>query len=731
MKRPMLVSGTVTLLSCAVFMIYGTNAAIPLLVLSASVFVLYLVKPLGLRKKLVIPTICISILLGSLSFICYNETKVTPALDYAGYEAHITGKVIDVPTAINNTTSKLTVKTHRIDQNRFTAKITVYTSREIAESIEPFDFISLEDAFITVGLNENNDININAFSDNTVLDADAQSVDVLYACDKTPYYYCLKLRQILCEQADKYLLENESGLLLGMLFGDKAQLDYETTANFRNAGISHLLAVSGLHTSLWCGLIIAILRLLRIKEKTRNIICIVFLGGFCIISAFTPSVLRASLMTLVMLSAPFFSRRQDSLNSLGLAVVVLLLNNPYIILSLSFQLSASATLGVILSQHAVRKITFPIKESKANIFKRFANYLCESMAVSFFAGLFTLPFSTVYFGVFSLVAPFANLVCVKPAFWSMLSGFFSTVFSFIPLQPLKPVVIFFFDITSFLLNGVMALTKLCSGFKFSTIPVHKESLILSAIIISLFFVFRRLFKKKKAVTKIAAVLCSACAITSFILPLAPKYGTEITVYDVGNGLNFSLRSGLDLCYFNCGADETDADTSDFCVSTSQTLRFLYISRYGKCNTYSEDMFMHSPETTVTTDYVKSAFLRSDIALPENTIITDEIKYQLNNKINIQTFNTYRNNYVIMDVYSEKILAFSGREKKLSELFDSIGTPDILILYGDLPEELPEKVSTLIISMDSTLITDTNAIKLKQFCDEYLTTCEKGDISWHF
>ena len=87
MKRPMLVSGTVMLLSCAVFMIYGTNAAIPLLVLSASVFVLYLIKPLGLRKKLVIPTICISILLSSLSFICYNEAKVKPALDYAGCPA--------------------------------------------------------------------------------------------------------------------------------------------------------------------------------------------------------------------------------------------------------------------------------------------------------------------------------------------------------------------------------------------------------------------------------------------------------------------------------------------------------------------------------------------------------------------------------------------------------------------------------------------------------------------
>jgi hypothetical protein len=143
------------------------------------------------------------------------------------------------------------------------------------------------------------------------------------------------------------------------------------------------------------------------------------------------------------------------------------------------------------------------------------------------------------------------------------------------------------------------------------------------------------------------------------------------------------------------------------------------------------MFIHSPETTVTTDYVKSAFLRSDITLPENTIIADEIKYRLNNKINIQTFNTYRNNYVIIDAYGQKILAFSGSEKKLSELFDSIGTPDLLILYGDLPGELPKKVGTLIISKDATLITDTNATKLKQFCDKYLTTCEKGDISWHF
>lgn len=733
MKRPMLISGISLALSCCIFAFSGIRAAITLAIAGALVFILYFIKPLNLKDKIIIPVICFSVILGSLTFICYNNTKILPFEQYNYSEAIVSGKVNDIPVSVTDTTIKFTLKSDAINEDTVNTKITVYAPRKYLKIINPFDYITIEDAFLMLPYDDSGNLNASSFSDGVVLEADATEIEVLWECTKTPYYYCLKLRQNLTEKINQYLHPNEAGFLNGMLFGDKSQLQNDTLSDFRAGGIAHLLAVSGLHTSMWCGFLIAFLSLFKIKEKIINFICIMFLCAFCIISAFTPSVLRASLMMLLVLLAPFFSRRQDSLNSLGFAITVLLLANPYIILSVSFQLSVCATFGVLLSEIPTellfrKKIKFSNK-----ILSAFVLYIASNLLISALAGIFTAPVSAYYFAVFSLVSPITNLLCVKIAFWGMMTGFIGAILSFIPVFRIKTIVIYIFKAASFLLNTVMKIADFTTSFKFATIPIHKETLAsgFAILTISILLIFLLYKKHKPHLIKITAVLSCASIVLFTFAPLTNRFGTTLTIYNVGNGISFTVRSGLKYAFFNLGAEEYNINHKTLPLATCESLDFLYISAYGICDSVSEAMISLTPAETVITPQVKGAFNENDISLPANTIISENYSYSLNNQINFEIVNTYPINYVIMTIHEKTVLVYNGDKAYFASALQACGSPDILILTKDIPAKLPVNVDSIIVSSGSEVIINKNLNSLKCYCDNLILTAEKEEISWHF
>lgn len=729
MKRPMLVSGIALALCCTALVCAGAKALMLMLIPTATVFILYFIKPLGLRSRIIIPTVCLSVILGCLSYHCFYETKIAPYLAYNGYEVPFSGKVIDVPVVTDNSV-KFTVKTDSLGDESITTKIAVTVPLQEDIVIEPFSYVAVHNPGITVICDDSGKPKASYLSDGTVLEADADEIDVLWQCDKTPFYYCLRLKQLFTQQINDYLNSNEGGFLLGMLFGGNNQIHSSTLNAFRASGIAHLLAVSGLHTSLWCGFLLSLLKLFRIKENLCNLICIIFLCGFCIISAFTPSVLRASLMMSLFLAAPLVLRRQDSLNSLGFAVSVLLLANPYVIASISCQLSVCSTLGVLLSHSFTSKILEKTQKIKNNVLRKAVNYIADNICISAFAGLFTLPLSAYYFGVSSLFAPVTNILCVKVAFWGMMSGVLAAFISFAPVYHIKTIAIFIFKITSFLLNTVIRIAENIAELTFCTVPVHLEGLV-AGVLISLFtalgvYILRQ--KNKLLHLKILSVICAVSLILCVALPCTPFFSTEITVYNVGNGINLTLRSGLKYAFFNCGASEYNVATNTLPRATSENLDFLYISSQGKSNTVSEKMFTYSPETTVITTYVSGACRESDITLPSNTVIADNFTYQLNNRITLETVDTYTMNCAIIKELDKTVIMSYGSYNDFTKIFNAYGTPDILILSEDIPQTLPRKVDTIIISSDAEIIKNTNINTLKSYCNTLLLTAESGTVN---
>ncbi len=723
MKRPMLVSGTAIGFSTAFLVLFGIGA-LPFLLLGAvSVFIIYFIKPFKLKEKILIPTICISVILSCLFFEFYHFTKIVPATKLDKTIADVSGKIISTPQQTPYGT-KFVLKT---DEN---TKIHVYLINNDID-LKLYDYISLPNTQLEIVRNEYNKPDADSISDNIILETQTKYCNSLWESEKTPYYYCLRFKEIITEQINSYLPQYNAGFLSGMLFGDKAEIDPDITNDFRATGIAHLLAVSGLHTSTWCAYIILFLKLFKVKEKTRNIFCLLFLVLLCIVSAFTPSVMRASIMMAVLLFAPFFNEQQDPLNSLGFSVAILTLHNPYIITSASFLLSVSATLGVLSSLYLYWKVEHFLAKLKNSHIKKFSEYFFSSLLSTTFAGLFTLPCSAYFFGVFSSVSPITNILCVKPAFWSLLSGVLATAVSFIPQNIPQIIAISFFKISTIFANFVTKFADALENFRFCTLPIHKEYFLLSIILIAvtlIFYCFIFKTKQKKIKNAIVFPLCIIFFSVNILLPCTDVLPASLYVMNVENGINITLRQGLKYAHFNYGASDSSIYFKSLPKAKCEALDFLYIGKSTKtANDITDLLLSHEPETTVISKNTISGINKDKIDLSQNTIISNSYSHKFNNEITIQIVDTYPASCVIIKG-SEKIVYISyGDNDDLSPLFETYGKPNILIISEDLPEALPQDIETLIVSSNSEIILNENLTSLKNQTHKFYSTAEDGDI----
>ena len=196
--------------------------------------------------------------------------------------------------------------------------------------------------------------------------------------------------------------EREGGFLRALLLGDKRYLDVEDSSNLSEAGIYHITAVSGLH----CMFLVELLdRLLRASHRrTRCAVTIPLLFLYAVMVGASPSILRACVMLSMTQLAPLFRREKDPPTALGLALLLILLKNPYAIASISLQLSFSAVAGLVW---LTPKMTGAIHTES-----RLLRFVLTSFATTLGALAFSTPLGAYYFGTFSVVSLLSNLLCL-------------------------------------------------------------------------------------------------------------------------------------------------------------------------------------------------------------------------------------------------------------------------------------------------------------------------------
>ena len=215
-------------------------------------------------------------------------------------------------------------------------------------------------------------------------------------------YFPAKMRTWIGEKIDR-LFGSQADAVKGMILGDKSDLSEEDKSVYERAGISHILAVSGLHVGFLGMLVSGALKRSRLREKSKLLLLLSVLWGYCAVVGFPVSTVRATVMVSVRQWNLSEGRRTDLLENLSLAALLILVWNPLQLLTPGFQLSFAAVWGLATVSSAISSR------------RKQMTYLGKSLSTSFGAQLGIWPISLSFFGGISTISLLANLFVIPLA----------------------------------------------------------------------------------------------------------------------------------------------------------------------------------------------------------------------------------------------------------------------------------------------------------------------------
>ncbi len=227
----------------------------------------------------------------------------------------------------------------------------------------------------------------------------------------------------------------DAALLRSIILGDKSLLSPGLSAALKGAGLSHVVAVSGMHISFLVGMITLLFG--RKRRVALIILPAVFL--FAAVAGFTPSVMRAAIMQCFVILGPLLGRESDRVTSLAAALFLVLALNPFSACGLSLILSFSSTLGIILfSQKLNTRMLLCLPAGKSGKYNPVFTFVSASFATTLGALVFTTPLTMLYFSTVYPGAPISNLLAVPAVSLAFTSGVFTLIVSFIAFPAAAP-----------------------------------------------------------------------------------------------------------------------------------------------------------------------------------------------------------------------------------------------------------------------------------------------------
>lgn len=369
------------------------------------------------------------------------------------------------------------------------------------------------------------------------------------------YKIITNLRNILIEKTYKILPKNEGGLCIGLLLGEKSGISSNVENSFRQASLSHMLAISGAHISYILLGISTALTFLKIHKKITKIFIIFFLLIFMFLAGGSPSIARACIMAILNLIAEVIFRKADTFNNLGISTFIILLFNPYALLDISFQLSFGGTIGIVTFVELLYNIRLKKKgitkkkdmkvqesvtkkqEKKYSVFiYKILIYVEQTMIMSLAANIVITPIMLYNFSSLSLVFIISNLLATPIMGICLILGMIFMVSLII--SPFAYVISIFLKP---LLKIFILIAELSSKMPFSKVLMPTPKI--WQIIIYYFIIIIYFFKDKLQIIyphmlknyKKLIAFCVILVIIPYLLTFIPTNKTEIYFIDVGQG----------------------------------------------------------------------------------------------------------------------------------------------------------------------------------------------------
>ena len=256
-------------------------------------------------------------------------------------------------------------------------------------------------SFYKTNLLKYNTPNSNFYSKNLKYTVSAYAHNISFVGkDKT---LAENFRDTIKENLDIGLTNENAEIAYSALFGDKDILSDKQYAAYKLAGVAHLLAVSGLHVGIIVGILNFIFNLFKTNKWLKFVIMAVFLAIYAYLCGFAISIIRASVMALILLLAKNLGRQYDPLNSIGIAGVVIFIINPLCVFDVGFLLSFSCVLGITIFYSTFKTILIKTKMNEK---------LAEAIAISLATSLTIIIIMACFFKTLNVISLVANVVLI-------------------------------------------------------------------------------------------------------------------------------------------------------------------------------------------------------------------------------------------------------------------------------------------------------------------------------
>lgn len=338
-----------------------------------------------------------------------------------------------------------------------------------------------------------------------------------------------------------------------LLLGDSTELDYETDTGFKISGIRHIIAVSGLHVMLLYSLVNA---MTFRKRFLTALIGLPTLALFAAVAGFTPSVTRACIMVALMILAQMLNKEYDPPTALSFAALVMLLANPMVITSVSFQLSVGCVAGIQLFGKPVEawiseKLGNPKGKGLVAGLKRSVS---SSVSITLGAMSLTTPLSAYYFGTVSIVGILTNLLTLWIVNFIFNGLIAVCVVSFLSVK-MAGILAW---ILCWPIRFVLGIAKLLASFPLAAVYTQSVYIVVWLVFVYLLLAVFLCSRKQRPEQLLGYALVGLCVVLllSWFEPL--KDEMRVTVLDVGQGQSILLQSGGRTVLVDCGGDDDEA-----------------------------------------------------------------------------------------------------------------------------------------------------------------------------
>lgn len=387
-----------------------------------------------------------------------------------------------------------------------------------------------------------------------------------------PQYFAAWASKALKTGIDAAFPEDVSGFVRALVTGNRDNLTDEFTTSLERAGLSHTVAVSGMHLAFLASLLTA---LLGRGRRSTALFTVLWVALFCGIAGNTPSVLRAAVMILMLQLAPLLDRERDGPTSLALALFLLLWVNPFSAAHIGLQLSFTAVAGILLVSDRVqgwllKKLRMDQLSKPRGWGERLLRvgpyFVVSTLSATLGASVLTIPLVALHFNMISLIAPLSNLLTLWAIGFLFLGGLGVGTLAIALPGPAAVLAVPFAGLARYL----QWVIDLVSRPALAALPL--ESVYYRAWLVLIYALLLVSIRGKGRRPVWMPLAAGTAGLVLAVVLTRETFGLGdigVTVLDVGQGQSVLVRSGY-LVLVDCGGDSRD-DPGDVAANYLQSV----------------------------------------------------------------------------------------------------------------------------------------------------------------